>query len=150
MTDTPEYISGRLTPRICWYDRRSVQCKRMYLAAQYLAVMGSVAVVVMIPEESIPRLWGAVLAALVALTVAFERMGQFGRRWHLYRLAAEMLESEKQFYLHSAGPYSAPNVEKSRLLVERTEKLLATEAGHWLGLMTEGHTEARAAQFPRS
>lgn len=150
MAGLNDYIEQRVQPRIGWYDKRAVACKWVYLSTQYFTVVASASVVLFIHLESIPRFVPTALAAAVALIVALERIGQFGNRWHLYRLCAETLETEKQFYLHRAGPYEDNFVDADRLFVERTEQLLMIEAANWNSLLRFGRLETEAKRLPRA
>ena len=103
----------------------------MNLTIEVLTTVLSIALVLLISFNSFPRFWLSVIAASIAAMIALEKIGNFGRRWFLYRLSAEALQSEVQLFTHRAGPYAGETTDGSRLLVERVEGLLNQEAGKW-------------------
>ena len=148
MTIDVAYIRDRIEPRIAWYDRRAVSAKRLCMLSQYVSVGLSVLIIVLIEIEPVPREVLAIIAALIALVTVSERVGQFGSRWQLYRLAAESLESETQLFRHRAGPYAAIQDGDIRVFVERTEALLRREAVQWGDIVEGGGSRARKGLFP--
>jgi len=135
-----EYMDVRIKDRLDWYDRHSVINKRLYMTIQYVSLGASILTVVLLDIDSIPRIVPTILAALVALLVSVEKVGQFGNHWQLYRLSAESLESEKQLFLNGAGPYNSTTNDNYKLFVERTEHFLSSEANRWHASFEEAHT----------
>jgi hypothetical protein len=124
------YINDRIQPRITWYDKRAVKSKRLGIALDVVATGLSIALVFLIPMEEFSRTALSLMASLIALAIAAERRGSWSEQWLVYRLSAEALEREVQWYYHSAGPYGSVS-NREALLVERTEALLASEASEW-------------------
>lgn len=125
------YLDERLRPRREWYDAQAVRAKALHLSLDYTAGVVSILLIALAHVHEVPR-WGvSVLALVVALAIAVEKIGKFGEKWILYRLSAEALESEAQLFLHGAGPYAGTTTPKEQMLVERTEQLLRAEAGRW-------------------
>ena len=141
-----KYVDERIRPRIVWYDARAVACKRIHIALQYFTAAASITLVVLIDVEAVSRLTLALIAAAVAFATMVERIGQFGDKWHLYRSAYEGLESEVRLFRHNAGPYRG--TEDERLLVERTESLLAVERTQWLSVLKRSVEPDRESRLP--
>jgi hypothetical protein len=129
-----DYIKERITPRIAWYDSRSVACKRMRLVVDYGTTVLSVGLIVLMEVMRFPRLGLSVIAGIIAIMIAIEKIGAYGERWLHYRMAAEALEAEVQLHDHKAGPYAAGATDADRLLVERVESILKREAEGWIAL----------------
>ena len=132
------YVEERIRPRLKWYDKRAVTAKRIYMLSQYVSVLLSVAIIILLEFEAIPRSVLASLAAMIAFVVVGERIGQFGRQWQLYRLASELLASELEMFRYQVGPYTESSMN-GRRLVERTEALLRQEAAQWNSLVEDSH-----------
>jgi hypothetical protein len=128
------YIEDRIQPRIDWYDRRAVVCKRVKYAIDLGTTLMSILLVLLISIEGFSRVCLSIIAAAIAAMIAFEKIGSFGERWLLNRLSAEALQAEVQLFKHHAGPYAAEPEGSERLLVERIEALLRHEAGRWQAL----------------
>lgn len=129
-----DYIERRVIPRLRWYDERAVRAKRQHLMAECIAVGGSLALPFMLHLDDVPHLLLAVVASLVSVAVAVERIGRFGERWVMYRLAAETLAGELELYRSQAGPYDIGD-GAAKLLVERVEAVLVREADRWHGVV---------------
>jgi hypothetical protein len=87
------------------------------------------------------------VAALTAMLVSADKIGQFGNLWRSYRLSAEVLEMELQLYAYESGPYAVAADKRDRLLVERTEQILAREAGDWRSIVLTGKAAAEDANL---
>jgi len=148
VVETIDYINSRVRPRIVWYDRKAVRCKRISMLLQYLAAAASIGVMVLLHLQS--HFFTACVAALAALSVTVEKIGQFGNLWRSYRLCAEALEMELQLYSHQSGPYVVSSIERDRLLVERIEQLLAREAGDWRSIVLSGDAAAAEANLHKT
>jgi hypothetical protein len=128
------YVEKRIVPRLKWYDARAITCKRTHVFVEVGTSVLSIVLVLLIDVEVVPRFALATIAALVAALIAIDRIGRFGEKWLLYRLAAEALESEVQLHAHSAGPYAGEQANSEKLLAERVETLLQHEATGWRAL----------------
>lgn len=128
------YIEERIVPRIKWYDRRAVTCKRMRMAIDLGTTILSVSLIVLIEANGFPRVGLSIIAGVIAVMIAVDKIGAYGEKWLHYRMAAEALEAEVQMHNHSAGPYVLGVAEADRLLVERAEGILKREAEGWLAL----------------
>jgi hypothetical protein len=140
------YIQERVNPRIDWYDKRAVSCKRTHMFLQYFVAVASIVMVVILNEPDFPRLVLALLAGLIAIASTIERIGQFGDRWHMYRATYEALQSETNLYSNKAGPYASG--EGDRLIVERVEAVLSSEGTRWGSLVTKVAASAREHRLP--
>jgi len=125
------YLEDRIQPRLAWYDRRAVRCKQAHFAIEFSAALLTIGLVLLIDIETVPRIFLSSIAAGVAILLAIAKIGRFGEKWQLYRLAAEALASEVQLMLNKAGPYARDPASAERLLVERVEGLLSHEALVW-------------------
>lgn len=128
------YIDERIRPRIAWYDRRAVTCKRIRMLIDLGTTILSVALIVLIELSNFPRIGLSVVAGVIAIMIAVDKIGAYGEKWLQYRIAAEALESEIQLHANHAGPYSGDAGEADRNLVERVEAMLKREARSWLEL----------------
>lgn len=140
------YVEERIKPRIAWYDRRAVCCKRAHMSLQYYIAIASITLVVALHEPGVPRLLLVILAASVAVAATVERIGRFGERWQLNRAAYESLHTEVQLHAHNAGPYAHGDAD--RLLVERTEAILGIEGARWHSLVGATTQESRERRLP--
>lgn len=134
MTEIDQYLGRRIGERLRWYDKRAKQAKGAHRALEYIAVFGSVSLVLLLHVHEIPRLGLAALAAIVTLALAVERIGKYGELWMAYRLTREALEAEVELYKNGAGPYRE-GTDQNKRLVERVEQLLSKEAFDWARLV---------------
>ena len=128
---TTSYLESRVQPRLDWFDKRAVWSKRAHIAVESSAAILSIVLVLLIDITTVPRLLLSLVAAAIAILIAVGKIGRFGEKWQLYRLASEALGAEVQLCLHRAGPYAADPTGADRLLVERAEDLLSREASVW-------------------
>src|SRR5262245_26870307 len=95
-TKFDEYVNGRYTGKITWYDIRAVRNKRFYLVLQsaVIALSASIPVLVVSLGESYKWL-NAGLGVLLAIGTAGLKTFKFQENWINYRSTAETLKREK-------------------------------------------------------
>lgn len=142
----PAYLQERVKPRIEWYDKRAVLCKRMHMYLHYFVAVASIVMVVVLNDLNVSRLMLSVLAGLIAIAATIERIGQFGDRWHMYRATYEALNAEASLYANRAGPYA--NGNEDRLIVERVEAILSNEGTRWSSLVNQAAASTREHRLP--
>jgi hypothetical protein len=75
----------------------------------------------------------AIFGGVVVVAAAVGKLFKFHDNWLHYRALVESLSREKELYSAGAGDYaSADAAGRSRLLVERTEALLANKTTQFL------------------
>ena len=101
---------------------------------------------VALAEEEVPRIGLALIAGLIAICTAVERIGKFGERWLLYRLAYESLNREANLFAGHAGAYSSGDA--NALLVERVESILRAEGADWGSITQQVVSSAPESRLP--
>lgn len=138
-------ILQHLDDQISWYDRRSLQNKRLNTLAKS-GILISALIIVLAGEVEGSRLslFVGFLATLIVLLQSIDQLQQYQVNSISYRSTAESLKHEKYLYLGKAGPYS--NVDNpNALLTERVENLISREHSAWASQPT-GAAMARAVQ----
>jgi hypothetical protein len=137
MNEPSGYIERRLDPQVRWHDQRAKLNKRLFYTVEVATIMAGAAVPVV-------NLWAnrnawlagvlsAIFGGVVVVAAAVGKLFKFHDNWLHYRALVESLSREKELYSAGAGDYaSADAAGRSRLLVERTEALLANKTTQFL------------------
>ena len=132
-----EYINGRLTEQINWYDKKSMQMKKRYMIFQTIEIISASLIPVMnglITESTQIRIITSILGSIVVICGSLARLGKFHENWLHYRQTCELLKHEKYLFLTSTTPYEE---QPFQLLVERVESIISSENVNWSQLATE-------------
>jgi hypothetical protein len=118
--------------RIDWYDRKAAKNKLAYLIFQWIALVLSVSVPVLITTlENSWQLVTIILSILLAIATSALKTFGFQENWLNYRTTAESLKKEEHFFDAGLFDYAEPG-DKERVFVRRVEALTSQESTKWL------------------
>ncbi|GGJ68222.1 hypothetical protein GCM10008982_16940 [Anoxybacillus voinovskiensis] len=136
-----EYINGRLTEQINWYDKKSMQAKKRYMIFQTIEIISASLIPIvngLVTESAQIRIIISILGSIVVICGSLARLGKFHENWLHYRQTCELLKHEKYLFLTSTTPYEEQSFQ---LLVERVESIISSENVNWSQLATEKREE---------
>jgi len=125
------YLNGRVDDQIAWYGKRAAYHKfRFRFYQTILIVIGaSIPIVNLLDNVPLdPKLFSAVLGALISIITAFMQMEKYQETWIEYRNTSTRLKKERYLFTLSSGDYAGLNPEqKNKKFVERIEGFLSEE-----------------------
>ena len=127
-----EYLEKRYEEQIKWYNKKSSQNKRYYQWFQWIIIVISSALPVLV--AAMPARFELItisLSIILAITTSALKIFKFQENWLNYRTVAETLEKEKHYYNIGAIEYAAAE-DKKQLFVERVEALISRENSLWM------------------
>ena len=127
-----EYLKERYKCQVQWYDNKSAQNQRYYQWFQWMVIIISVSVPVLVVSMPDRFKWiTAILSIILAIATAALKTFKFQENWVNYRTIAETLKKEKHYYDAEAGEYATAE-DKRQLFVEIVEALLSRENTLWM------------------
>ena len=135
-----EYLGGRLDQYQSWYDRKVVRMKAWHFRMRTVAVLGGVAVPVLVNVEyRYAKLVASILSLVVASVVALGSLYRYRDQWRNYRSTEQMIGHERIHFETRIGRYVDLGDDAAfQQLVERVEDLIASENAATLDAMTHG------------
>lgn len=132
------YLEERLAEQAAWHTQKATWNKRRY----YFVEITTLTTGALIPlinafdlEPTLQRSLSAIFGTIVACAVGINKLCKFQEKWLSYRGVAENLRREKELFTYAAGEYAAADTgARERLLVERTEGLLASVTTQFIAL----------------
>ena len=125
------YLKERYKPEVNWYDNRAFRNKRYYQWFQWLVIIISASVPVLVVSMPDKFKWITVtLSIVLAVGTAALKTFKFQENWITYRTIAETLKKEKHYYAAGAIEYATAE-DKRQLFVERVEALISRENTLW-------------------
>ena len=129
-------------------ERRSARAQSRYYALRLTAILGGVAIPVLVTwpgpmaTAAAARGMAAILGVTVAAASAVEGLFRFGERWRHYRRTVEALKAEFWLPAQLAGPYRGSSDRRHAFpaFVERVE---APPSGGRGGLLRRGPAKGR-------
>ena len=124
-----DYITSRLDPQILYYEKRSALFRREHnvLSILTLFLMAAIPFLTLLLDLA-PSVRFAIAAVGIAASIlsGILYFHNAKEQWHSYCEVAQSLQSEKENYLYSAGPYEPLDTqrEKDALLVATCEAIL--------------------------
>ena len=136
-----EYIKDRYEDQTQWYGRRSRENKRLYVWFQWVVIVLSATIPVLVVMTDENNKWiTAVFSVILAIATSGVKAFKFQENWLNYRTIAETLKKEKYFY--STGLFEYATIEdKERLFVERVERIISRENTLWISTQTRKDEE---------
>ena len=137
MTDEQfdEYLKDRYQDQIDYYGRKAGRNKNIYTWFQWIVIIGSslLPVLVVSINDSINqkyKLAAAGLSIVLAIGTSALKVFKFQENWLNYRQLAEALKQEKHFYDAGISAY-ANAADKHAVFVDRVESLISRENAIW-------------------
>ena len=127
-----EYLKERYADQVEWYSNKSSKNKRYYQWFQWIAIIisASLPVLVLVMPTRL-KLITVSLSVILAVTTTALKTFKFQEIWLNYRTTAETLKKEKFYYDARAIEYAtAENAEQ--LFVEKVEALISRENTLWV------------------
>jgi hypothetical protein len=129
------YIKGRYQNEVDWYNKKSIQNKKIYEILQITIIVSTIITPVLIVleltiEHNLAYI-SLIFSVIVAISASFLRTFKFHENWINYRSVCETLKKEIHLYNASAEKYF--NIKDPELLfVERIESLISREHTSWV------------------
>ena len=144
MNQTFEYVERRLEPQRKWHEEKAMWNKRCFYTVEVTTLLAAAAIPIVnlwvVNDPYWAGVVSAVLGGVVVVAAAVGKLFKFHENWLQYRTLIEALEREKELYLFGAADYAeADKAERSRLLVERVENILANTTSQFI----QTHQSAR-------
>ncbi|WP_051531128.1 DUF4231 domain-containing protein [Clostridiisalibacter paucivorans] len=130
--DFDKYLAVRYQDQIKWYSDKATHYKRLYQLFQWLVVILSAIVPVLIlivPEEK--ELITVGISVLLTIGTSGLKTFKFQENWINYRTISETLKKEKYFYDAGLDDYSRCE-DRMSTFVERVESLISRENSMWI------------------
>lgn len=130
--DFKKYLSDRYTDQIKWYSNKASKNKKYYQCFQWLAIILSSIVpvlIIVVPEKY--QLYTVAISVLLSISTSGLKTFKFQETWINYRTISETLKKEKYFYDAELDNYSECN-DRNAVFVERVEALISRENSMWI------------------
>lgn len=131
-----KYLKERYESQVNWYDTRARRHKKCHDYFQWLVIVLSISLPVVIMR--VPPEWAlipVVVSTMLAVATTAARAFKFQENWLNYRTIAEALRKEQYYYDAGANGYSEAE-SREKLFVERVESLISRENILWLKIHT--------------
>ena len=155
------YLENRWYGQWQFYDSKASFNKKWYFRLQFIIVVFSVIVPVLVGfgpslATALANVWPNVavrtiidiltvlLSLMVAVAAAVEGLFGYGDNWRTYRTAAEDLSQEKYMFDVGAGNYVG-NANPFAHFVERVEDIIAQQNGRWVQKTQQNQAALAAA-----
>ena len=148
MSDESNYVEGRLSEQMKWYESKANENKSRFHVFQTIIIVASVIIPIVnlinLATFEI-RIISSILGGTVVGVTAFIQVKKYQENWLLYRATEENLKKEKYLFLYDAGPYSdAKDDNRKKILVERVESIISSETSQFFGMyQSRSQTERR-------
>lgn len=126
------YFKERYENQVQWYEDRSRRNKLYYHFAQWVAIVVSASLpvlIVVVPEDM--KIISIIPSVILAVTTTALKTFKFQENWLSYRTIAETLKKERHYYNLGANGYDVED-DKEQLFVKRVEALISRENTLWL------------------
>jgi uncharacterized protein DUF4231 len=151
LSNTEEYIKGRIDDQMKWYSEKSAFNKSRYRLFQIVIIIASALIPIINLTASAFDIWWqhaaliitAFLGSIITVITAFLQMERYFDNWILYRTTLESLKREKILFHNNAGEYAnLSENDKNRVLVERVEAMLSSENAKFLTLQQQSRPQS--------
>lgn len=135
------YIKDRYENQTQWYGRKSRDNKRLYVSFQWIVIVLSASIPVLVAMTDENDKWiTVVFAVILAIATSALKAFKFQENWLNYRTIAETLLKEKYFYSTGLFEYATAD-DKDRFFVERVERIISRENTLWISTHTRKEEE---------
>lgn len=127
-----EYLNDRYNDQVNWYSRKASNCKIIYQIFQWIVIVLSASLPVLISTLPEKTKWiTIVISILLAISTAALKVFKWQETWINYRTISETLKKERHFYDADLDEYANTD-NKEKLFVERVENLISRENSLWV------------------
>jgi len=130
--DFDKYLKERYEDQIKWYSDKATHFKRLYQFFQWMVIILSAVVpvlIIIIPKEN--ELITVLISVVLSIGTTGLKTFKFQENWINYRTISETLKKEKYFYDAELDNYSSCD-DKKALFIERVESLISRENSLWV------------------
>ena len=128
------YLADRYQDQVKWYAKKSSLYKRYYQCCQWIAIVTSTSIPVLVVSISGDYKWfTAGLSVILAVVTNALKTFKIQENWLNYRTIAETLKKEQHYYDANADEYAGVENREQRF-VERVEAIISMENTLWMGL----------------
>jgi hypothetical protein len=135
-----DYFMKRYMEQILWYDKKAVLNKNIFMWYQRIVIfLGALIPIIVAIGSYVPLvreysgLMSALIAGVIAVVAALDKLQQPMSNWYNYRNIAENLKKEQYYYDFKIPPYQGLNESAmKRLFVERVEGTVASDINRFL------------------
>ena len=140
-----KYLKERYEGQVKWYDKRSSRNKWYSQGFQWIAIIISALVPVLVTLNPTQRWITITLSTVLAITTAALKTFKFEENWISYRTVAETLKKEKYYYDAGVTEYAAAE-DRRRLFVEKVEALISSENTLWMAIQTKKEDKEKVSE----
>jgi hypothetical protein len=125
--DILRYAEERISYTIRRYRSKGSQCRKLYLIINYVVILSSAAVPILI-NLNINKLYATGISFFVVSLVSVDKILHFRDRWKNYQLSEEAIRREQYLSETNSGHYAGLNKDdKFNLLVTIVENIIKQE-----------------------
>ncbi len=126
------YLVDRYEDQLAWYDKKAIWNHKAYQIFQWIAlILSAIMPVLVIVAEGWTRWLAVFVAVVVAICIAALKTFKYQDNWISYRTTCETLKKEMHFYKANIQGYEKVE-DKEALFVEQVESLISRENTLWL------------------
>lgn len=127
-----QYITERVDDQISWYDKKSIINQLFYKRIQFMQIVLSSSVVLLVGfqnEQDWIRWVIALFSMFVAISTGLNALYKFHENWTSYRTTVESLRHQKYLFLTGVEPYDKE--DSFDVFVGNIEALISKENSNW-------------------
>jgi hypothetical protein len=155
MTEPFDYLQRRLAAQRQWHNDKAAWNKRRYYSVEIATLLAGAAIPIVnlwVADPFCSRVLSGLLGGVVVVAAGVGKLFKFQENWLQFRTLTETLEREEELYKTGVGEYAAAADEagRNRLLVERTESVLAGSVSQFIATHRAARVGAPAEDNPAS
>lgn len=125
-----EYITGRVDQDFNWYDKKASLYRNLHIYSRIMVIFISASITVLtVVEFQYKNVLIAILSSFIVIITGVTELMKFKEQWFEYRTTAEIIKSEKLFFLTNTEPYNA--ADNFNLFVKNYELIVKGENKNW-------------------
>lgn len=147
--DIDKYIEERVNDQINWYDKKSVNCQKMYKRMQITEIVLAALIPLLSTYSQkcstlaiIVGLFGSAISIIEAIT----KLNKYHENWIEYRTTCELLRYQKHLFETQSSPYNNKEETIENLFVHNVENIISSENNKWKLLNIEEKSNSNTNQ----
>lgn len=153
MAEEFSYLNDRVEAQRKWHSTNAGVNKKWYYTLEIITLVAGALIPVVNVLNVLPDPWlrvlSSVLATIVVIAAGLNKLYGFQENWLHYRLVAEALKREREFYLHKTGAYEGNSEQqRNRLLVERVEEILSSTTSQFVAMHRAKREQSEPPSVP--
>lgn len=132
--DINKYMTDRVDNQICWYDKKSQHCQKVYKIYQTTEIIIAACIPLLSGYTNnslwIPIIIG-VFGAIIAIIESVTKLFKWHENWIEYRTTCELLRYQKNLFLTKSAPYNTEPETIENIFVRNIENIISSENNKW-------------------